>query len=354
MGKTKMVLLIMSSLLGCVSIVFALYILSKDLNHINNTFVRLFPPHPIGGSTSLDIKYNSYYIAGSTGKTIYLGNSTAPAHLLITNASLSDTTHVVLKIPTELKAKLKSFKVSVDSPFFYIHDGISPAILQGRVGIWKADKFMYDSAYFTQSVAIGKKSFIIRSVSNRTGEYVLAKETNELPHLKLATNILEKQVDGLFCTDGTMHYVSDLGALVYVYFYRNQFIRIDTNLNVVFRGKTIDTVSRAKIQVAKISSENAITLSAPPLLVNKRSTASGNWLFVNSNLLAKNELKTRSEKAAVVDVYDLSNGIYQFSFYLYNYGDEKLTDILVRKDLLIALHGKYILTYKLVPRYFQK
>src|SRR5690606_29648613 len=101
--------------------------------------------------------------------------------------------------------------------------------------------------------------------------------------------ILEKQIDGSFCVDGDLLYNPNTNSLVYVYRYRNQFMHLDTTLNTLFKGYTIDTISKVKIKVSEAKTANGIKfiLSSPPLIVNKKSYASGNYLFIHSNIKSR-------------------------------------------------------------------
>lgn len=322
--------------------VFALYLLTDDVLHKHNSFVRLFPSHPLMEFRAYDIRYNSYYIAGGTAHHIYLGNVTAPRHMLIVNSTLKDTQHVQLNIKDMDKYNFKSINVAIDSPYFYIMDGVMPGLFRGNVSNWTAEKYIPDSAYFNLSIPLGSSSVGLRVLSTKTNQYELAKETRMQPYFETKPGLLEKQVDGMFCVDGMLHYNRELARLVYVYFYRNQFLCMDTGFNLLYRGNTIDTVSRAKIKVGNIASEQSITMSAPPLTVNKRSCTYGNWLFVNSNLLAKNESEENFNKASVIDVYDLLDGTYRFSFYLFDHEKKKLHDLRVFDNTVYALYDHYI------------
>jgi hypothetical protein len=369
--KKNLILLIVSCAIMSILIVWVLFMLSQDFVHQNNNFVRLFPPHPVVLMKSIDIsesslgksidsmeidsKNNYYYIAGITSNRIYVGNSGAPLHLLSTDLSLTKTDHIRILTYNFDNRRFRSIRVAVDSPLFYVMDGAAPAILRGSTRNWKASRYMYDSAYFSECVPLNGASFALRSVSSQSNENVLAKETLEKPHIKFASNILEKQVDGLFCTDGILHYSADMNRLIYIYYYRNQFICMDTSLNVIYKGKTIDTVSQVKIKVAKISSDKAITLAAPPYTVNKQSCVSGDKLFVNSTMLAKNEVKASFDQGSVIDVYDLKNGgSYEFSFYLYDHNSQKLQSFKVKNGVLAAIYGRHVVMYKMVDRYFKK
>jgi hypothetical protein len=349
----KTYVLTLAVFLFSLSVIVVLYLMSDKLNHAHNTFVRLLPPHPIRFEKALDVKYTSYYIAGVASNHVYLGNFAAPLHLLDINTVAADTQHVRLTIDDPDLQKFRTIKVRVDSPVFYITDGVRPALLKGETQTWRARRYMYDSAYFTDAVPLGPGSFAIRSISSSTHSNVLSKENRAAPNVQEAPGLLIKQVDGLFCTDGMMHFNRELNMVVYLYHYRNQYLCMDTSLNLLYAGKTIDTVSRAQVKVASITSDNVVTLASPPLMVNKKSSASGNYLFVNSGLQAKNEDAETFNQAAVIDVYSLRDGVYQFSFYIYDFNDEKLQAFKVSGDKLVALFNHYVVVYSLAERYFK-
>ncbi|MBT1712558.1 hypothetical protein KK062_30265, partial [Fulvivirgaceae bacterium PWU5] len=105
--------------------------------------------HPVLPTTHVaQLQYNSYYLAGQAGETMYLGNITAPFHLVAVRQDLADTQHVRIRLRYPLDG-LKRLTVSIDSPYFYLMDGIAPALFRGHIGQWEANKFMYDSSYFT-------------------------------------------------------------------------------------------------------------------------------------------------------------------------------------------------------------
>ncbi len=128
---------------------------------------------------------------------------------------------------------------------------------------------------------------------------------------------------------------------------------MDTSLHLTYRGNTIDTTTQAKIKVALVESENYHTLASPPLFVNKRGRVYDNRLFVNSNLQAKNEHISSFNEGAVVDVYDLTDGKYHFSFYVYHYRNTKrMMDFRISGHRMVVLYDKLIRVFDLVPTYF--
>lgn len=337
-------------------IVYILFQYSTEKpNHQHNSFVREFPSEPIKLLGSLDVEYNSYYIAGATSKKIYFGNHTGVRHLLVSDLNLTDTQHVQINLEGIEDIEFRTIKVRVDSPYFYFSDGTVPVVFRGVLGNWKARRYTNDNAaYFMESVPISASSFAITTTSRKSKEFELGKTMSAPPYLIMAPEILEKQIDGKFCVDGMMHYSHDLNWLVYIYYYRNQFICADSNFNVVYRGSTIDTISQAKIKISEIKSEKSVTLSAPPLLVNRRSSVSGNLLFINSNLLSKNEDIVTFDGASVIDVYNLENGQYLYSFYLPDQSGQKMREFQVFGNMLIAKYDHHIHRYELNSEYFKK
>ena len=90
--------------------------------------------------------------------------------------------------------------------------------------------------------------------------------------VQLAPNLLQKQIDGVFDTDGSLHYSAALQKLVYVYYYRNQFIVANPQLKLSYRGHTIDTNSVAKLKIAYLAEQGIKQFSAPPFTVNAASS----------------------------------------------------------------------------------
>lgn len=349
--KRKLILLGLS-LIASVAIVAILFFLSDRLRRQPGAFLRILPPHPAIQDKTMDLGYNSYYIAGLSNSTIYLGNYTAPLHLLTLNYSLTDSQHVKLNVKNIENEKFWSVRVKVDSPRFYVMDGTVPRIYSGNISNWQAERNVNDSAYFVDAVPISKTSFAIRSLSSANSEYELGKKMLYSAEVTLKPDLLEKQIDGQFCVDGMMDYDPYSGILTYVYFYRNEYIVTDSSLNLKFRGNTIDTVSTAKFEVSHIVSNNTSTISTPPLIVNRRGCVYDHFLFINSALIAKNEINEEFDRLSVIDVYDLNKRAYAFSFYLSHYSQKKLHDFQVRKRRLIALIDHDIVVYNLSSTYF--
>ena len=346
------IFLLLCFVLSTVAIII-LVAVSDQIKNVQGSFLRVFPPQAIEEEVSFNVGHNAYYIAGTTQTDIYLGNYLYPMHLLKINNELTDTSHILLDIPEIWQEDFRAIKVSLDSPFFNVWDGSIPRILHGKVFDWCTERFPFDAEYFQDFLPISKSLYVIRSLHGKTGINMLGVISMDSPHYRFNTGILKKQIDGVFCTEGVMCYNQDRNRVYYVYRYRNEIIEIDSNLSVTNTGRTLDTISVAKIKIDTINNSGSTTFSAPPIHVNKRAATNGSAIFVNSALLARNEPMGAHKKSEVVDVYDLRDMSYQFSFYIHKYsGREGISDFAIRGGRLIVLFQSEIQVYQLNPKYF--
>lgn len=175
------------------------------------------------------------------------------------------------------------------------------------------------------------------------------------PKVKLNYQLLEKQVDGIFDTDGQL--LQDEGAreLVYIYAYRNRFLVMDLELNLLRKLHTIDTTTTAKVQV-RLLADGRHKMDTPPLLVNKTSVVHDQVLFNASMLMGKYESREQWRQAVIVDMYQTGLQEYLGSFYVYHRGKDRMTRMFATDRHLFVLSGSEIVRYRFaqaVMRHFQ-
>ncbi|HEY0740319.1 MAG TPA: hypothetical protein VGD40_02620 [Chryseosolibacter sp.] len=336
-----------------IALVLALFSVSDHMLRHHNGFVRQIPPHVAEVQGSIDLGFNSYYLAGASGTTAFLGNTTAPLHMLKVDVTALDTQHCRIQINLPDLSTLWFLKLRVDSTQFYLADGTVPVIYSGSIHDLKARRTSFDQAFFVDFQPVSQDRIVMRSAMAGTAEYELAIQTETERNVRIQKDVLEKQVDGHFCVDGMLHFSRSLARLVYVYYYRNQYIVTDTSLNVIGRTTTIDTVSKAKIALGHISSEKSVTFSAPPVFVNKQSAVDGKFLYIHSPAMAENEVAEPFQRVSVIDVYNLETNRYVFSFYLPHHQGKEVRDLVVRGGILTTLSGSSLVTYKLATHYFK-
>jgi len=332
--------------------VVVLYFFSVRYYNKNN-FIRNIQPHSVKFIKKLNVKYNSYYIAGKSGNFLYFGNKTASLLILKTNELLTDSQYITLDKSVLNNYKLRSQQLTIDSPFFYITSGSYPLILKGTLLNWKYQPLLEDTNRFSSAYPIGDHTFVAKAINSQSKENIIKKWEPGKKAITPLENILTKQIDGLFCTDGQLQYDIASKELVYTYYYRNQFISLDTNLNILQIGRTIDTNTVAKIKVEKYTSGNAFSsLASPPSIVNKRFCVHNGWLFINSNLMANNEEKKIFDRSNVIDVYNLKEKRYKFSFYIPTKHKSDLKDFKVFGNRMVVINDQEIETYLLRKEYF--
>lgn len=351
--RGRLTIVVIGTFMLSIALIVFLIGMSGMLKDKHNSFLRLFPSLPMRESKSFDLKFNSYYLAGSTAHRAYLANYVSPLHLLVIDILRSDTQHVSLKVKGIMDQKFWAVRVKVDSPDFFVADGAVPRIYKGSVKNWTADRFAYDQEYFLDYELMKSGSIAITSLNKSGNQSMLGMISTDSPHYQFKRDLLVKQVDGIFCVGGTMHFDRDLNRLVYVYFYRNQYLVMDSTLRLVGKGNTIDTTTVAKIKIAGIESSNSRTMAAPPLMVNCKSAVYRDWLFVDSRLLARNEHPDALKEARVIDVYSIAQRRYRFSFYVFHLnGKEKMKEFRVCGNRFIALFDTHLQLFDLTPEYF--
>lgn len=316
----------------------------RDLNLRYNSFYRNWLNDSVDLVDTMQMDGNSFYLAGQTFATIYLGSATRPTHLLALNVRLNDTTHIKLRLPA---LNLERAIITVDSPYFHLTNGIEPYVYSGTLHK-KSATLNFNNLHFTKAIALSHNSFGLVAVASNSKENTIEKKVAGQALPSLFPGLLQKQIDGIFCTDGMFLYNRTMHEFIYVYFYRNEYFATDTSFNLLYRANTIDTISKAKIEVGKITSEHSMTMEANRLIVNRQSATFGNYLLVTSNLLAANEDVKAFRNNSVIDVYDLKSRAYRFSFYLPRYKLLKARSYaLVGGGLLACLYGRYLVTYRI-------
>lgn len=332
-------------MVSCVVLIGILYALMPLPNKKKNGFNRMMTKRQAVLERVVDIKYTGYYLAGNTEKKIYLGNYDAPLHFFSLGIIYNDTLSQNLEVEKNDSGYWKYSRLSVDSPLIFMTEGMSPNIYVTDVVEKKLRKEPWNLGYFTNSINISPSSFIAKGTAGNS-QSVLFKIKLDTPGVVINSNILNKQVDGIFCVDGSFVKSSDRGKLLYMYFYRNEILCLDTNLTILNKIKTIDTNSVAKIQISNIDNRGT-TFSAPATRVNYYSASYDDDLYVSSALLSDNQSLSDIKRNEIIDIYSMIDGAYKKSFLLPKYQGKRSLQFLVTGKKLISLNSHFILIYNL-------
>ncbi|MFH6991864.1 MauE/DoxX family redox-associated membrane protein [Flavobacterium sp. FlaQc-48] len=320
---------------------------TDNIIHYKNNFIRRFPQHTAQEIYQIDLKFNSYYFAGSDEDKIYLGNSTAPLKVIVLDTLSKQITQQNITLE-RIKMPFSVPVVRVSNGHFFVYEGTVPYIFSGSTVDWRANLKLKSGYYFSNAVSVDSTLLAVRYINPLTNENAVGLvDLKDTLKSKISTDLLEKQFDGIFDTDGALIYNHEIKKIIYVYYYRNEYMLISNQLKLSIKGNTIDTVSTAHVDLVKNPKTGKITFSKPPLRVNRLIASYGNLLFVNSSLPGQYESEYLWKTASIIDVYDLSDQSYRSSFPIYNIGRKKMRGMYVYGDHLYALIDQKLVCYKL-------
>ncbi|MGB2525745.1 MULTISPECIES: hypothetical protein [Flagellimonas] len=349
---TKQLLFLTVSFLVGASLPLILFLQSRTVDSTKNGFEREYgDSRPVlTRSNILDLKFEGYYIAGNTDHHLFLGHREAPAHLLMTDTELRDTVHFNLKLNVSTENKrfdVDRLRVNIDSPIVYMSDGPAGMVLKGNLFSDTVDVSGYDNFSFDGFHGISKHLTVFRTLDAVRGKTQLIPRNAQGDTLPSYT--LPKQVDGIFCCDGMLLYDRAFEQLLYVFYYRNQIISLDTLLRERYMSRTIDTVSKAQLELVEINSGRERTFGKIPTKVNRGSCVFGPDLYINSSIRSDNETWEVFGNNSVVDVYRTKDGTYRHSFYLPKYQGRELRYFQVVGQTVFVLYQDHLVTYRLRP-----
>ncbi len=349
MTQKKLYIFLLVSTISSIGFITLLFILTQKELQRDYSFKREFLYKFPKKINELNLEYKAFYIAGTDNDKIYLGNPKSPSFITVLDTALKKRSTIRLSIDKD-SILLRSPQLRITPPFFFLIDGTVPYIFRGSTKDWKGYSILETPLYFNNVQVIDSITLAIKALSSKTNEYALGTiHLSAPPTMTLSHKLLQKQVDGVFCVDGTLQFNKQLQQLIYTYRYRNQYIVATKNLKLHQLGKTIDTISQAQLKVGIIKNEQKLV--APALMVNKYSATFGNYLFVNSKRLGRKESIPLWEKSSVIDVYDISKNQYEFSFYVEDIGKSKLKTFCVLHNKFFGLIGNHIVIYKLDNRF---
>lgn len=337
----------------CVGFILVLFYHSEKKMHQENPFIRRYVQGAATKTAGVSLPNNTLYFAGTDGKTIYLADRKAPLYLFAYDTTLQSVKKIKIQLERD-DFPFTSVQVKIKAPYFYVLDGTVPVIYKGELINWNANVLMADNQYyFAKAAMMNEDQIVFRAQKIKTNENILGTfQWKDSLTVDYYPSLLEKQVDGFFDTDGLLAYDQKSQKSMYLYYYRNQYIVTDKNMQLLMRGKTIDTVSKATIEIAYIPETGQRMHAKPPLVINSNFTFSDSLVLIHSKRMGRYESKTMWQQASIVDLYDSKNNNYLSSIYIYHVDSFKLNDLLLIDDCLYVIIGPNLHKYKLNKRFY--
>lgn len=282
-------------------------------------------------------------LAGATSTSLYF-YTTDPSRLLVTDFLLEKETRLTLNIPNN-DAISSKFNSVVDSPSIYLFAGNLPGIFKTSLTDSAVIGYRFPGALFTRSAIISDHSFAIRAFEGINQIFI--KGNPSTGQFISENNISEKTDDAGISTDGKLMYCRDNALLLYVHYYRNEILCLDTNLQLVKKIYTIDRSSKSLAKGEVVKSISTVTTLSPKRMLNVTAALWKGMLLNYSKVKADNETLEVFEDNSVIDIYDIGSGLYKASFYISNYKKEHVKNFYIVGDRLIMTTKNYLLFYEM-------
>jgi hypothetical protein len=319
-----------------------------------NGFTRKFITVPLTVQAFIEKNENVTGVAGSNKEYLFFGTN-RPDKLFVTDHNLENG-HMI-NTPFKYNDKVASnFSITIDSSRIELFAANMPAVFSGSLNTSKTDSFNMTGKIFTRAVKIDSGYYVFRGFDpeNKMKDQLFMKAYPGRGIVATAINITPINNDAGISTDGMLHYDRVNKLLVYVSYYANQVYLVDKNLNVIRKVQTADTISSLPDFVGKKSeggNRSVLTNIRPKKVINAGSVVSEGKLYVLSAIQSDKETPEDFNGNTVVDAFTMKLFIYEGSFYVPNYKEQKLWAFSIIGKTLVAIYRKNIIKYSL-PNYY--
>jgi len=233
-------------------------------------------------------------------------------------------------------------------PDLFIIGANVPGVMKYNLITKEKTQYKIDKS-FQGSAMISRSTIALKGFDTVSNDQIFRKINLITGQISRENNITELLRDAGIATSGIINYDSILNTLTFVHFFNNKIYRLDTNLNLIGKGKTIDTLSsyQARGKGITVNGETSFSYAYPPRVVNLYNYTYEGKIYNYSQVMADNQTNEDYLSNAMIDVYDVKTNRYLGSFTLPKENGKKLHKFIVYKNLFVALYGKKLVTYRL-------
>jgi uncharacterized membrane protein YphA (DoxX/SURF4 family) len=349
----SVLLMLALTLAGAGSILY-LYQRSEHLVPKENNFVRTFLPHAVDEEKRFDLKVNSYYFAGASRDSLYLGNHTMPFVLSSVNENLEQMKKLSI-VPDQADFTFKSSRLLVRDNTYYLFDGTVPVLYQGKIGSPHLKTISYKQSYFSQLQALGSNSFVILTYDPQEKIQALALlyPMHKKEKVKMYPGLLEKVNDGVFDTDGKLTVDPYNNKVIYTYSYKNKCIALNQDLTGKRTFHTIDDLTNQRIDVIQLKNGQK-KMKQAPVTVNRSAFAYRGLLFIESDRTGAFENTVKHKQSIMIDMYSTDAQHYIGSFMLPNPHSSKKTQFYIKDHHLYVIIENELIRYRFAQNIVQQ
>lgn len=290
------------------------------------------------------------FLAWKPDEDIWLKSRKRHFILLNIDSSLQKSKELKLEIPREFDAERRNYYYSNIDSIVYVTNEAGEIVKLSKV---KSSFFKMPNIKFDDPSAISHNSIVVRI-------FLKHKQKTILAIAKIAINnkaeiqkkyILPDQTEGIFSSDGILQYDKVNSKIYYAFYRKGEFLCLDTNLNLLYKAKTIDTVRFAKLKIgiykdkSKGKTVDKRTLQNSFDKVNGYFTTNNDKLYIHSLLKADNQSISDFSNNSAIDVYSLKDGEYLYSFLIPKYMGSKIGKFSISGTVILAMYRHSIVKY---------
>ncbi|MGJ1365651.1 serine/threonine protein kinase [Sphingobacterium spiritivorum] len=337
--------------------VIALWLFSKEPNSNGTGFER----HFIGGNLKQFGEYilpaDVRYLAGRIRDQFYF-STILPGEMVTLSMASGIIDRSYLISDTTLRYSLsKSNMLEANRFGTMLYDGNSRMIIDkkqdGSVVVHRVPEL------FTRAVRISENSVALRKFKPGERDQYLYRFDLLRGTPMDESRVTDPSEDGGLITGGMLDFDMDNGMGVYVTRYANRIFLLDTSMQIIAEGSTVDTFRNYTIKSQTIvgGGDARITNASPAYYVNKAVAIHDGLLYVNSYVKADNETAEQFRESNVIDVYrvqePISTPVYAGSFRLATENKNRIRNFHVNGDTLTVLTSGMLRSYHLPESTFK-
>ena len=293
----------------------------------------------------MELKEEGWLFAGAYGSQFLVYNSNRPTHILSFDTSLQhiDTIRLIFQGSKNLYSA--TIQTSPDGGL-YLFDGQQGAIFKKDL---RSDTMrLYQApAAFVKSLPLSQRSVLLSLYDTLRRQTIFRKfHLNDLTFSEQVF-VPKMNQEGVFSVDGHFCYNAEFPLIGFTYFYRNEFVMLDSSLTPRLNASTIDPTATVSLHLIRQRTKSRTFLAGFDPVLNKECETYGNRLFIRSGIMAKNELPSLAKNCTAIDMYSLPVGTYLKSFYVCQFRGQALRRFLILGHCLVGLHGRFLTVYRL-------
>lgn len=290
---------------------------------------------------------HKYYIAGIDDSNIFYYYRN-PKEIMECNLDMQKSQVYPLPVDSMLKGIGSAFRINVFYPVVELYALGWNSIIRFNLLTHQLSRELLPGNY-TRIIKISNSSYIVKGFDSSGDNEFLYKINTANSATTNKPALLDRRNDAGLSTDGHILYDNSTNAALFIHLYSNRILYMDSNLNLLATGKTIDTFSDYQLTGRKVNNKNKtfFTQAKPPRYINYTCCVYNHKLYVNSLVKADNESETSFNSNCVIDIYDHNIKKYLGSFYVPKYHNEKLRSFCITDSLLVATYPDAIISYHL-------